>query len=650
MQTVEISTKNKPVIASVFQRSNLVFLLSENGIAVLLILIVLFVYSTTMSPTVSFVDAGELAAVAVTLGIAHPTGYPLFTLLGRCAAMIPLGAEEIIRLNFLSALLTAVTVGLFFKTSLLLFRLRLFSSEDRASKNSTGHFLAAAVGSLVLAFSSTFWSQSTVVEVYSLHIVFLVAATYCFLRGVDAQRYEGGTISRYLVLFAFVLGLGFTNHMTMLLLAPAFLYLYFSVLGWQRESLFRLLRLTPFFLLGLSAYLYLPIRSSVGPSLDWGHAADLERFLWHVSGKQYRSWMFSSFESAEKQFQFFVNTFPAEFHYGVFAFILIGILAAVNRNGRLFVFLILAFLGCLLYAINYDIHDIESYFLLAYLAIAWFCVLGVNAVHRWISKKFPERLGWTLLVLLLLPAVQWWSNNERVDQSENYLVQDYTHSILKSVEPNAFILTYQWDYFFSASYYYQYVRQMRPDVVIIDKELLRRSWYFIMLERNHPWLIERSRDKVNAFLAELYKFEHGLPLNPEVIEERFNDMINDFIDKAMEERPVYVGNEIEPQFAYAYQRMPEGLLFRLVREGESVSLKPLSLTYRPTPFSNDYTLGIRYLYARMLTMNAALMIEQQQLANADSTLDRALEIDAAFLPALQLREELRTRQRVPQLK
>ncbi|HEY5615836.1 MAG TPA: DUF2723 domain-containing protein [Bacteroidota bacterium] len=622
----------------------------ENTIATALSLVALVVYRITMSTTVSFVDAGELSAVASTLGIAHPTGYPLFTLLGRCAAMIPFGAEEIVRLNFLSALLVAASVGWFFKTSLVLFRLRIFSPDDRAGSYNRVFAFSAAAGSLVLAFSTTFWSQSTAVEVYSLHVFFLAVTTYCFVRGVEDQRYHDQSVSRFLLLFAFVLGLGFTNHMTMILLAPAFLYLYFSVLGRKRVTLLRLVKLAPFFVLGLSLYLYLPVRSSAGVPLDWGSPVDFDRLIWHITGKQYRSWMFSSFESAEKQFQFFLNSFPSEFHYGTFVVLLAGIFAVIRRNGRLFLFLFLLFLGCLLYAINYDIHDIESYFLLAYIAIAWFGVFGTYAVYQWLSAKLAKQAVWAAALLVLVPAVQWWSNNGRVDQSDNFLVQEYTQNIFAGVEPNAVILTYQWDYFVSASYYYQCVRKHRSDLVIIDKELLRRSWYFVMLERNHPWLIERSREKVNAFLAELSKFERGLPYVPEFIEGRFNEMINDFIDKAMQDRPVYVGNEIEPQFAYAHQRVPEGLLFRLVRENETLPVKPLSLTYRPTAFQNDYTLGIRYLYARMLTLNAALMQERGQDERALAAVKQALEIDSTFLPAYDLQKQLRTQHSLPLMK
>src|SRR3990172_6547598 len=78
------------------------------------------VYLTTLCPTVSFTDAGELATVATTLGIAHPTGYPLFTLLGRLAVMIPSAGEEIVRLNLLAAVLTAASAGVFLQLILVI--------------------------------------------------------------------------------------------------------------------------------------------------------------------------------------------------------------------------------------------------------------------------------------------------------------------------------------------------------------------------------------------------------------------------------------------------------------------------------------------------------------------------------------------------
>lgn len=610
---------------------------NENIVAVSLSVLSFAVYLFTVCPVVSFIDAGELAAVAMTLGIAHPTGYPLFTLLARLAAMVPLGTEEVYRLNLFSALLTACAVGWIFKTVMLFNRANIFSGQRARAWNP----FPVAVGTLTLAFSTTWWTQAVAIEVYSLHLLFLALLLYTFVKGVNDQAVNAQTISPYLLLFAFLLGLSFANHLTTMLLAPAFLYLYVRIFGLKREALLRLLKLAPFFVLGLSVYLYLPIRANAQPSLNWGNPVDLERLVWHLSGKQYRSWMFTGFESAAKQFKYFLESFSTEFHPITFIPLLVGIFAALRRSGQLFIVLLLLFFGCLLYAINYEIHDIDSYFLLAYVTAGFVVAFGVQSIWSWLSVQFSAKwrlLAWVLV--LSFPVAQWWSNRDFVDQSDNFLVHDYTQNILNHVEPNAFILTYQWDYFVASSYYAQLVKKQRQDVMVIDKELLRRSWYFAMLERKYPQLIERSREKVKLFLAELYKFEHDIPYDPAVIEARFNEMINDFIDRAMEERPVYVGGEIEPQFAYKYQRVPEGLLFRLLREGETPKSKPIDMVFRPTSFENDYTRSIKFLYARMLTFNAALFQEQTLTNEALHLVQQALSIDSTFRPAVTLHEQL----------
>ncbi|MHB8337799.1 MAG: protein O-mannosyl-transferase family [Ignavibacteriaceae bacterium] len=70
--------------------------------AVLTGLFVFLVYLTTLAPSVVEIDAGELATVQATLGIAHPTGYPLFTMLGYLFSLIPFGFSKIYQLNLLT--------------------------------------------------------------------------------------------------------------------------------------------------------------------------------------------------------------------------------------------------------------------------------------------------------------------------------------------------------------------------------------------------------------------------------------------------------------------------------------------------------------------------------------------------------------------
>ena len=621
------------------------FLWNEHLLALAAFLISFGVYTITMCRTVSFIDSGELATVASVLGIAHPTGYPLFTLLGRCVSMLPIGPEEILKLNLFSALVTAAAVGVFFEMSVSLWSLSQIGRDVKASSHSGDErrrvLIAALTGSFVLAFSKTVWDQSTAVEVYGLHLLLLCLVILSFARGLKEQVEDEEHTSRQLLLFSFVLGLGFSNHMTTVLVVPALIYLYVAFLGVGRRSVYRAARLIPFFLLGVSTYLYLPIRSSAHPPLDWGHPANAERFLWHISGKQYRSWIFSGFQSAEKQLTYFVNHFPSEFNWIIIALVLFGVWKSLRWNKRLFWFLAIAFFTCLLYSINYDIHDIDSYFLLAYTVVGLLVVFGLGNLYRTLVKTIGARsLTIVSLLLMLLPGVQIWQNARAVSESDNYLVEDYTRNILSNLDLNAFVLTYQWDYFVAPSLYYQIVRRERPDVVIVDKELLRRSWYFIQLEHRYPWLIRQSQEKVDAFLRELWKFEHDLPYDPRLIEFRYVDMINDFIGRSLQRGSVYLGPEIEPEFGAGYSRIPSGLLFRLAAKRGQIPGETSQIHFRRTSLDNRLSRSCRDLAARGLTMTAAYLTVQNKPAEALSYVQSALEIVPTFAPALSLRDEI----------
>jgi hypothetical protein len=546
------------------------FFSSPIWVGLLVALLALAVYLKTLAPSVTFIDSGELATVACTLGIAHPTGYPLFTLIGWVFSKLPIATEEIVRLNIMAAVFCAAGVFIFYQLMYLLLGIVFKAKGDPAAAT-----LVASVGaSLLLAFSETYWSQATSIEVYSLHVFFLSLVLLCFMRANYYQKnLENASNGKraltelsWWMLFAFTLGLAFTNHMTTILLAPGLLYLYFAVQGASKQSWQRILRMGIPFLIGLSVYLYLPIRASHGAQLNWGNPVTLERFMWHFSGKQFRVWLFSSTEAAGKQLNYFINSLPHEFAYIGVMLALVGVFVSFRMNRKLAIGILLLFLSCVFYSINYDIHDIDSYFLLAYFCIALWAGFALVQLYAWAKgKEFSQRrlVVAVIVVACLAPMYLHYKKN---DESSNYLVQDYTKNMFASVQPNALVISYQWDFWVSASYYYQIVKGLRPDIAVVDKELLRRSWYFLQLERRYPWLIGHSKPEVEAFNQELYKFEHDLPYNPAVIQSRYVEMIRSFISQSMRSRPVYVTQEIEAEFTAGFQRVPEGLAFRLVSD------------------------------------------------------------------------------------
>lgn len=600
-----------------------------------LVVVVTFgVYILTMCRSVSFIDAGELATVACVLGIAHPTGYPLFTLTAHLAQWFSFGGNQVVVLNGFSALAVAAGIGVFSRTALILGRLG--GVRERALVR-----IAAALASLVVAFSTTVWAQSVAVEVYGLHLLLVLLTIHQLLKSYDDQARGKDQIPRSLVAAAFLLGLSFTNHLTTILLLPAAVTLYVKQYGVRRDAMARAATLLPFFLLGLSVYLYLPLRALAHPPVQWGYPAEVERLYWHISGKQYRTWMFSGFESASKQFSYFVEHFPSEFHWLAIAVLVYGLVRLFRAERSLFWFHVVAFVSCVAYSINYDIHDIDSYFLLAYIACGVFGFFGMIALLESVWRSRPVALKYGSLILLLaIPAVQVAAHYSSVDESDNFLTEDYVRTAFSNMEENALVLTYQWDYLVSPALYFQVVKKERPDIVVVDKELLRRSWYFIYLKNRFPWLIERSQDKVDAFLRELNKFEHDLPYEPNVIETRFVAMINDFIDKSMNERPVYVGPEIEPEFGARLVRIPSGLMLRLSANANSVTIGTPRVFYRKASIQTRLTQGIRGLYAKMLTSTGMLFFSENRHSDARYCVERALSVDPTYLPAISLLRNL----------
>ncbi|MDH4070700.1 MAG: DUF2723 domain-containing protein, partial [Ignavibacteria bacterium] len=545
---------------------------------------VFVVYLLTLAPGVTFIDSGELAAVACTLGIAHPTGYPLFTLVGWIFSHLPIPGEEIFRLNVMAALFSS---GGVFMMILLLSHL-LGEGEREAGVRKIRHALIPAVASaLMLGFSPVYWMQATAAEVYSIHLFFIPTLLFLFLKAWRGGIGEVRSVRSW-ILFALVLGLAFTNHMTTVLLSIGLLYLFFlprtsgsavpSFRDW-RESIALIGWMIPPFLLGLSLYLYLPLRASQDPLFSWGDPVTPERFLRHIGGKQYSVWIFASAETAWRQFLYFLRELGGQTAWVGLGFALIGVRVMWRKQRRYAWATVLFFVTCVGYAINYDIHDIDSYFLLAYFVLAIWGAYGIRTILKWGERK-SGRAGVPSVPLLVCALLPLFLNFSSRDESANHLVEDYTHNMFSSFGPNALVMSFQWDFWVSASYYYQAVDSLRPDVVVIDKELLRRSWYLKELERRYPWLIERSRKEVDLFARELEKFERDLPYDPALIQARFVGLIRSFFLNNSE-RPLYVTAEIEPEFTSGFERFPEGLAFRLRRPGESHSPVMPEIRYRP---------------------------------------------------------------------
>ncbi|MGC8897753.1 MAG: glycosyltransferase family 117 protein [Bacteroidota bacterium] len=601
-----------------------------------------------LARSVGTVDAGELAAVAATFGVAHPTGYPLFTIIAHLWSFIPVAPRIIVRLNILTALLSAAGVGL------LVAWLRFLFVHYLEWKETFHLYAAATAGALVIAFTTVYWSQALSIEVYALHQLFLSAVFLLFFWALRDRTDE----HRW-ALLAYVLGLSFTNHMTTILSIPGMILAFFLFVDKKGRFLGPskgvhprwIISIVLFFFLGISLYLILMLRAYAQPVLNWGNPSTVERFFNHVTGKQYQSWMFSSTEVALRQLQHFVALVPRDVLYFPMGLWLAGFLVALRRNWRVALVILTFIVTCIGYAINFDVEnkDIDSYFLLAYVASAFFISVGTmwlfESVEKVLSTYFGSRRRlWSTVVVSLIVlgavAAEGFANYLKVDGRREAFAERYTHDVLASARPNALIISYQWDYFVSPFFYLHYIEHVRPDVVVLDKELMRRSWYVEGLLSRYPEIMGKSTEECRAFLHEVKKFERDEPYDGVILDRLYYGMITSVVEMNMKVRPVYVTYEVEPQVAPKEFRVPEGLLLRIQAYQSwhpvDVQVPNFDLREIDDPLLNQ----VRRWYAVALTQNARAAYWQGEIIHARNYLIKALHADSTFTPALNLMREM----------
>jgi hypothetical protein len=609
------------------------------------------VYIVTLCPTVNFIDSGELVTACATMGIAHPTGYPLFTLIGWIVAHLPLGWRVIYQLNLLAALECSAALFFFFRFLVFLLnessmvrRIKQIQPSGTVAEDTIyGIFLPAICGTAALAFSGTYWSGALSIEVHPLHVLFLGILFFLFTKSIDLDLKSDHSTQgiakqkSYWFGFAYLLGLSFTNHITSIFLAPAFLYLFFSVNRFSPGSWKKLLKLGPFFLLGLSLYAYVLIRGMNHPLMNWGNPENIERLLFHMTGRQYRGLLFTSAENATTQALTFFKEVGPQLGYAPLALAAIGVWRLVKEAKKLFLFSLLLFLGCILFAMNYNIPDIDSYFLLAYFAIALWIAWGVKYLVKlssWRSVRKGVAIG--LAIVSLFPLMY---NYSTVDESKNTWVEDYVYNMFASLEPNAILITPQWDYITSPAYYLQVVENIRPDVIVLDQNFLQRPWYLTQIAMRFPGAVKFSRTDSAAFFGFVEKIDHDIPFDTTDLRIKYTNLVTNILRSNYSNHPMYVTQEIEPKFFREYFPVPSGLAYRLFRDSLFHHVPMPAFTYNATTREDYYATQLRTSYAQAYTDDAIYVYSFGNRTRALEEVNRALEILPNFELALMMKEQ-----------
>jgi len=443
-------------------------------------------YVKTLAPTVLMADAAEFQLACYLGGIAHPTGYPLYLMLGWLwSHLVPLG-DAAYRINLLSALFATLAVGLLYPLILLV----LETAVDSLSRRSVR--AVAVIATLSLAVSRTFWSQALRAEVYALNSLFVVAILFLLLLWSRTRSH------RTLSLAALVYGLGLTHHRTIILLLPAcVLFVWFT----ERSALTDLKSLGKLLLLILVPqllYLYIPLRAPATSYLhiDLAPGRTLELydntpggFLGFVMGEMFRGELGLK-ASLWERLTMAAASLVKEFGIAGIALGLLGVVKlAIGRpnaaSRRVLVLLGVSYLGIVGFTLVYFIGDIHVFYTPSYIIFAVWMAVGmawiIEAVRNVRFSAFPRawRLsGYVLIGLFtLLPLSSLWNNCHRVARSDDYRARQWAEEILSQPIPEGAILVSNDRNEIIPLLYLQHAEGVRPDLITMFPLMLPGEEY-----------------------------------------------------------------------------------------------------------------------------------------------------------------------------
>ncbi|MCI0476981.1 MAG: DUF2723 domain-containing protein [Anaerolineales bacterium] len=414
----------------------------------------LALYLRTLAPDVVDADGGEFQFAAWNFGFVHPTGYPLFLILGGLFQhLVPIG-NPAFRLNLFTALTAALAVA------------ALYLAVNELTRARGAAIIAAAS----FALTRMFWYDASAAETYALNAVFI------------ALRWQSGPSARKFAVFCFISGLALTHHRAIVLWIPAFALFFlvssfkFQVSGFK----FHVLRITHYVLLPTAScllplllYLYIPLRAPASSyyALAFAPGRDLilydntfVGFINYALGRTFQSEIGWDAVSVARLIAFPQLLFDQFSAIGI-ALGALGLIAMIaRRDWARLVLLATGFLATILFASLYHIGDIFHYYIPAYLAWATWVGMGIAVLARMVSSHL--RIACCLLptaFLLLAPQVAF--NFPHVDRSrETQARVQWTRILFAPIPPNAILVSNDRDEMMPL-WYIQYVENTRRDLL-----------------------------------------------------------------------------------------------------------------------------------------------------------------------------------------
>jgi hypothetical protein len=443
----------------------------------------LALYVRTLAPSLLLGDSAEFQTLSYTLGMTHPTGYPVYLLLGKLFTLLPVG-DIAYRVNLMSAVFGALALGLVYLNGRLL----------------GGWRVAAFMGAILLGTGGTFWYQAVIAELYTSAAALLAGVILLVL----LSRQTGNAAC--LLVAGMVGGLSLGVHNTVALAAPGVL-VYMVVTFHKRKEWFyavggALLGLALAFL----AFLILDARavpssyyqSVARPSLSvWGLSEEgfdspFERLAFLYAARQFRPFMFSNpAEVMPELASMYLELLATTYNPIEIGLMVLGLVALTTRRWREGLLFLTGLLVMLVFLFNYTVGDIFVFYIPSYVFLSIAFSMGVAAlldglgqglgrsgrisdVWRVRAVRFVGAITFALFAVLTASRVnEPWAASRITflpDEVDDYpypvahpeLVHAAAQLVVDNLPDDAIVFT-DWDTLYSY-YYVAHVEQSRTGI------------------------------------------------------------------------------------------------------------------------------------------------------------------------------------------
>jgi hypothetical protein len=447
----------------------------------------LSLYILTAAPSLYWEDSAGFQLAAVELGIAHNPSFPLYVLIARLLTLLPFGSAAFM-VNLASALFGAAAAFMVY----LLAR----DLAYKVGKPSDWVPSLALLAAMLFATVESVWLQAVRAEVYTLNAFLTFLFLWLALRFVQQRL----TTVRFAAFAGLVIGLGLANHP--LLLGVVALPVLAVLFWWQREKLLAvrpIMLVATFLAIGLSVYLYLPIRAVQMPTLNWGDFTSIGGTLRSLLRLEEAL----PIATAGVTTPFLERLWSNLIHFFnslgglVILFGAAGLVCLWRQNRWLALVFFLPWLMSILttaYAADFSRYnlDLGGYLLPAFAAVVILIPLWPTAIGRSLTNFMQNRtwlrLTWTApfcAVLLLALIMQTSASLRHADKHDLMATSTYAEQLLCSVPEQSIIIAGE-DNTFLPLLALQGLQQLRADVAVISGGALLRTDYRNKVKNRFP--------------------------------------------------------------------------------------------------------------------------------------------------------------------